>query len=89
MAGEVRPAPVWRRVFAAILDFLMVFFLAGYAIAKATGAPAPEGGVGFQLTGAPALTLFAVIVVYFVLGRKVLGGTLWDRILGIHRPQPY
>ncbi|MCC8981149.1 hypothetical protein [Bradyrhizobium acaciae] len=35
-----------------------------------------------HLTGAPALLLFALIVAYFYLGWKVLGGTLWQHILG-------
>jgi hypothetical protein len=25
----------------------------------------------------------------FIAGRKILGGTLWDRILGVTRLQPY
>ena len=30
----------------------------------------------------PALLLFALIAAYFYLGWKVVGGTLWQRILG-------
>jgi hypothetical protein len=33
-------------------------------------------------TAAPALVLFVLIVLYFYLGWKKLGGTLWQRILG-------
>ena len=36
----------------------------------------------FKLEGMPALILFAVIVAYFVVGRKYLDGTIWQRILG-------
>jgi hypothetical protein len=36
----------------------------------------------------PALVLFALIAVYFYVCRRHLGGTLWDRILRIARPQP-
>ncbi|WP_249132679.1 MULTISPECIES: hypothetical protein [unclassified Bradyrhizobium] len=43
---------------------------------------APPPANGFSLTGGPALLLFALIVLYFYLGWKVLGGTLWQRILG-------
>lgn len=81
-----QPAPTWKRVFAAILDFFTVFFGGGWLIGKAAGETTPDG---FVLTGAPAFALFAVIVIYFIAGRRFLGGTLWDRILGIARPQPY
>jgi uncharacterized RDD family membrane protein YckC len=78
-------AAIWKRVIASILDFLTIFVVAGYAIAKLTGHTTPKG---FNLEGLPALILFAVIVVYFYLGRRRLGGTLWDRIFRIQRPQP-
>lgn len=68
----------WRKVLAAILDFLMVFFVAGHAIGYLTGGTTAEG---FKLEGAPAIVLFALIVVYFVAGSKYLGGTVWQRIL--------
>jgi hypothetical protein len=32
--------------------------------------------------------LFVRIVVYFYVGRRIAGGTLWDRFYGITRPQP-
>ena len=33
--------------------------------------------------------VFALIVVYFYVGRRVAGGTLWDRFFGISgEPQP-
>lgn len=73
-------APTWKRVVAAVLDFIMVFFAGGYAIAAATGGLT---GDGFKLEGAPALLLFALIIAYFVLGYRVVGGTLWQRILGV------
>ena len=81
-----QPAATWKRVFAAILDFLTVFFGGGWLFGKVTGETTPDG---FVLSGGPALALFALIVIYFVAGRRFLGGTLWDRILGIARPQPY
>jgi hypothetical protein len=76
--ADPKPVSTWRKVFAAIFDFLTIFFLAGYAIGYATGGTTKTG---FKLDGAPALVLFAVIVVYFVVGRKYAGGTLWQRIL--------
>ena len=65
-AGQVA---TWRKVLAAILDFLMVFFGGGYAIGRLTGNVTAEG---FKLEGAPALLLFALIIVYFVAGSKYL-----------------
>lgn len=73
------PKPFWRRGLAGFLDFLTVFFVGGYSIAAATGETTKDG---FSLHGASALVLFALITLYFYLGWKVLGGTLWQRILG-------
>ena len=78
MAETSGQVATWRKVLAAILDFLMVFFVGGYAISYLTGGTTPEG---FKLEGAPAVVLFALIVVYFVAGSKYLGGTVWQRIL--------
>jgi hypothetical protein len=85
MTESAQRAPVWKRVIASILDFFTAFFAFGMAIAYATGQTTSGG---FNLTGLPALVLFALVVVYFFVGRRYLGGTLWDRILGISRPQP-
>jgi hypothetical protein len=79
MGDDRKPASTWRKVFAGIFDFLTIFFLAGYVIAYATGGRTNDG---FKLEGAPAFGLFAVIIVYFVVGRRYAGGTLWQRILG-------
>lgn len=78
MAETSGQVATWRKVLAAILDFLTVFFVAGYAIGYLTGGMTPDG---FKLEGAPAIVLFALIVVYFVAGSKYLGGTVWQRIL--------
>jgi TPR repeat protein len=75
---------MWRKVLAAILDFLTIFFVAGFAVGYITGGMTPEGG--FSLSGGPALVLFAVIAVYFVVFTKYLGGTLWQRVLGTRTP---
>ena len=69
----------WKVVTAAILDFLLVFFVGGYLIALLTGGMT-EGG--FHLSGLPALLLFALIILYF-WGMKRLGGTLFKRLFGI------
>jgi hypothetical protein len=70
-------APMWKKVVAAILDFLTVFLIGGIIIANFTGDTTSGG---FELSGIPALILFAAIAAYFVLGYKY-GGTLWQRIL--------
>ena len=48
-------------------------------IGSATGETTKDG---FNLTGSAALMLFALIVLYFYLGWKVVGGTIWQRIFG-------
>ena len=72
-------------VVAAILDFFTIFMAGGYVIARLTGGTTEDG---FNLKGGPAFVLFAVIVIYFFVGRRYAGGTLWDRIFRIARPQP-
>ena len=74
-----KKASLFKRILAGILDFLTVFVAAGWAIAELTGNTTENG---FQLNGIPALILFAIIIAYFVIGRKYLGGTLWQRLLG-------
>ncbi len=69
-----------RKVFAAILDFVFIMVAAGYFIGYLTGG-LTEGG--FDLHGGPAFILFAVIVLYFVIFPRYLGGTLWQRLLGV------
>jgi hypothetical protein len=85
MQAPVQPAATWQRVIAAILDLFTVFFGGGMLIGWATGGTTSSG---FDLTGWPALLLFASIVGYFFVGRRYAGGTIWDRIFGIGRPQP-
>ncbi len=85
MAEPLAAAPMWKRIVAPILDFIMVFAVGGYLIGAATGSLEPGG---FNLQGWPALVLFAAIVAYFYVGRRMTGGTLWDRFFGIGRPQP-
>lgn len=79
--SEALSVPTWRKVLAAILDFLTVFLVAGYAIAAATGETT-DGG--FSLNGLSALVLFAIVIAYFLLLPRV-GGTLWQRVLRTRR----
>jgi len=78
MSDPAKPIATWRKVVAAIFDFLTVFFVVGYIIGRLTGNTTMDG---FHLSGWPALILFAVIIVYFVVGYKYAGGTIWQRIL--------
>jgi len=78
----IQKSSLFKRVIAGILDFITVFGGGGYLIARLTGNTS-EGG--FQLNGAPALILFALIIAYFVIGYKYAGGTIWQRILGVKR----
>ena len=77
--SQPKQVSTWRKVVAAILDFLFVMFAAGYAIGYMTGNLTDEG---FNLKGGPALLLFAIIVLYFVIFSRYLGGTLFQRLLG-------
>jgi hypothetical protein len=81
MTEQVKSVSMARKVFAAILDFVTIFFGAGYAIGYATGGLSADGlSHGFSLEGVPVLIFSAVVVLYFVLGDR-FGGTLWQRIL--------
>ncbi|GAK70940.1 hypothetical protein RRU01S_14_01630 [Agrobacterium rubi TR3 = NBRC 13261] len=72
----------WRIVLAAVLDFFTAFWVFGYLIALVSGGRT-EGG--FNLQGMPALVLFALIVAYFLVFNRYLGGTIWKRILKAKR----
>lgn len=76
------PAPVatWRKVVAAILDFIFVFAIGGYVIAYFTGNITEEG---FSLNGGPALLLFGLVILYFAVFTRYLGGTVWQRLLRV------
>jgi hypothetical protein len=76
---------VWKRVTASILDFFTVFFVCGFPLAYISGGVT---GTAFKVSGAPAWGLILIIIFYFYIGRRLAGGTLWDRIFGIKRPQP-
>ena len=80
MSDSANVPPTWKVVPAAILDFLTIFFVGGFIIAWGTGNLTQNG---FTLNGAPALLLFALIVAYFVAGKRAFGGTVWRRIFGI------
>jgi hypothetical protein len=72
----------WRIVLAAVLDFITAFAVIGYLVAWATGGLTENG---FALNGGPALLAIALIVAYFIVFNKYLGGTIWKRILRAKR----
>ena len=78
--SQPKPVSTWRKVFAAIFDFIFVFGFAGYLIARYTGNVTDEG---FALKGGPALLLFAIVILYFVIFTRFLGGTIFQRLLRV------
>ena len=80
VATQPKQVSTWRKVVAAILDFLFVLFIGGYAIGYMTGNLTDEG---FSLNGGPAFILFAIIVLYFIVFTRYLGGTVFQRLLGV------
>ncbi len=77
-----RQPATWRIVLAAILDFFTIFWAAGFLVASIFGGRTENG---FALNGGPAFLCFALIVAYFVVFNKFLGGTIWKRILRAKR----
>ena len=87
---DTQPRPrksvaVWRKVFAAVIDFSLAFYLAGYVVGYFTGNLA-DGG--FELKGLPALIVFALVAAYFVVFARFLGGTVGQRMLGARSIAP-
>lgn len=74
---SVAAPSMWRRGLAGILDFLTAFIGFGSLIAQTTG---DLTSTGFQLEGLPAAFLFALVILYVVVGRR-LGGPIWRRVL--------
>lgn len=74
--------PTWKKIVAFLLDLIGSFVVFGYIIALLTGNTS-QGG--FSLNGGPAFLLFAIVIVYFVVMNKFVGGTLGKRIFGIAR----
>ncbi len=78
--SQPKQVSTWRKVVAAILDFVFVLMIGGYAIGYMTGNLSDEG---FDLKGGPAFILFAIIILYFVVFTRFLGGTVFQRLLGV------
>ncbi|MDR7147111.1 RDD family protein [Rhizobium sp. BE258] len=82
VASAQKVPATWRIVLAAILDFFTIFWVAGYGVALIFGGKTENG---FSLDGGPALLSFALMIAYFVVFNKYLGGTIWKRILKAKR----
>ena len=82
MTDTPRNVASWRIILAFILDLVTAFFVFGYLVGKLFGGLTDNG---FQLEGWPALLMFALIIAYFFIFGRYLGGRLWQRILGAVR----
>lgn len=80
--AETDKVASWRIILAFLLDLITAFLVFGYLIALAFGGTTAGG---FSLQGWTALLLFAVVIAYFVLLGRFLGGTVWQRILRARR----
>jgi hypothetical protein len=75
-----KPVATWRKVVAAIFDFIFIFAGGGYVIGALSGGLTEQG---FNLEGGPAFVLFALVILYFLVFTRYLGGTLFQRLLGV------
>ena len=80
--AEQRNVATWRIILAFVLDLLTAFFALGFIVSRLFGGATESG---FSLEGWTAVLLIALIVAYFVVFNKFLGGTIWKRILGAVR----
>jgi hypothetical protein len=74
------PVATWREPVAAALDFLFAFLISGYVVGCVIGKMPKDG---FEPNGAPALVVFVTVALYFVICTRFLGGTVWQRALGL------
>lgn len=79
---ERRDVARWRIILAFLLDAISAFFVAGLLVGVMFGGLTANG---FQLEGWRALLALALIVAYFLVFNRFLGGTIWKRILGAVR----
>ena len=77
--SDTAAPPTWKIVVAFILDLFTSFFVLGFLVGWLTGGLTETG---FQLNGAPALLLFALIIAYFWLNKR-LRWRLWWRVFGL------
>jgi uncharacterized RDD family membrane protein YckC len=73
LTTQAKPASLWLRALAAILDSAVVF-LAQYYIVEKWGDVGPEGNV--VLTGSPVFLLLLATAAFWILPEWLLGATL-------------
>ncbi len=69
---------VGLRFVALLIDSVLIFLGVGYIIATVTGGITAGG---FNLEGGPALILFAIWALYYIILEGTIGGTLGKKIL--------
>lgn len=79
-SSELEYAGVFKRAVALVIDVLITFLGFGYAIAAATGGTTDAG---FELEGSPALGLFLLIALYWVVLEATVGATVGKLLLGL------
>jgi hypothetical protein len=78
--GQGHQPSVARQAIAAVLD-VFTFFIAGALITVTiAGSQTPHGDF---LNGWTTWLVFVSTGVYVVFGKKLLGGTLWQRLLRV------
>jgi hypothetical protein len=85
--GEVEQTqgyPYWRAVVSFLLDFICAVLVFGFGLAFILGKAAVQGAtVRFHFQGWPALLFMLLVIAYFVVFNRFLGGTIWRRALGV------
>ena len=80
-AAAGNDAARWCTIIAAgVLDVLFAVLVAEYVVGY-LGGKASRGA--FELAGTPALAVFGAVALYFVVCTRYLGGTVWQRALGL------
>ncbi len=73
---------------AFLIDLFGTFFIFTFAVAALTGdIVAEKGQLSAQLDNGPALLCIVLVIAYFVIMNKWLGGTLGKRLMGIAVPK--
>ena len=71
-----------KKFLRIVFDFIFAFGVVGYVFSLTFGTTAVSGGVGFNLTGIPALVFFGWLVFYFwglgKMGKKTLGKMIFQ-----------
>lgn len=76
-------AVTWRKELAAGLDLLMLLAVLFYPMAWLSGGISDDV---VRVSGWAAVVLIAAFVAYFNICYKMLGGPVWERLLGVAGP---